>query len=247
MEGAGVGDIGVHAFFKAQLGGATQVVALPVPGPIGAFAPIFFDIGAVDHQLVGGAFVKPGKIPAQHEEVRAHGQGQGHVVVVDNAAIGANGHVDTGLLKVFIPGGSHFDEGGGLSPANALGLPGDADGTAADADFHKVCPRLGQEQEALPVHHIAGAHLHGVAVLAADPVDGLLLPAGKAFGGVDAQNVGSGLYQGGHPLGVVPGVDAGANQVPFVTVQKFQRVVLMRGIVLPEDEVQKVALLVYNG
>ena len=27
VEGAGVGDIGVHAFFKAQLGGATQVVA----------------------------------------------------------------------------------------------------------------------------------------------------------------------------------------------------------------------------
>ena len=36
VEGAGVGDVGVHALFKAQLGGAAQVVALPVPGPVGA-------------------------------------------------------------------------------------------------------------------------------------------------------------------------------------------------------------------
>mgnify|MGYP002508583043 CR=1 FL=1 len=42
-----------------------------------------------------------------------------------------------------------------LKEANDM-LPGDADGAAADADLDKVRPGLGQEEEALPVHHVAG-------------------------------------------------------------------------------------------
>ena len=117
VEGGGIRDIGVYAFLEAQLGGTTQVIALPVPGPVGAFTPVFLHVGAVDHKLVGGALVKPGKIPAQHEEVRTHGQRQGHVVVMDNAAVRADGHVDAGLLKVFIPSSGDFNEGGSLSPS----------------------------------------------------------------------------------------------------------------------------------
>ena len=169
------------------------------------------------------------------------------MVVMDNAAVRADGHVDAGLLKVFIPSSGDFNEGGSLSPSDALGLPGDADGAAADAHLDKVSSGFGQEQEALPVHHITGADFHGVAILAANPVDGFLLPAGKALGGVNAQYVGPGLHQGGYPLGIVPGVDASAYQIPLVAVQELQGVVLVGGVVLPEDEVQEVAIGVHNG
>ena len=37
MERTCVGNIGVNAFFKGQLACAAQVIALPVPGTVGAF------------------------------------------------------------------------------------------------------------------------------------------------------------------------------------------------------------------
>ena len=120
---AGVGDVGVNAFLKAELGRAAQVVALPVPGAVGAFAPVFLHVRAVDHDLVRGAFVEAGEVPTQHQEVRAHGQRQGHVVIVDNAAVGADRHVNTGVLIILVPGRGNLDQRGGLTPADALGLP----------------------------------------------------------------------------------------------------------------------------
>ena len=62
--------------------------------------------------------------------------------------------------------------------ADALGLAGDADGAAADADLHEVSARLCEEAEALGIHDITCAHLHGVAVVLADPADGAALPLG---------------------------------------------------------------------
>ena len=52
MQGAGVGDIGVHALLIALLGGAAQIVALPVAGTVGAFAPVLLHVGAI-HQHLG--------------------------------------------------------------------------------------------------------------------------------------------------------------------------------------------------
>ena len=126
----GVGDVGVHSLLKAELGRAAQVVTLPVPGPGAALAPILLHVAAADEDLAGGALVKPGEVPAQHAEVRSHGQGQGDVVVLDNAAVGADGDVDAGLGKILVPCGRHVDDRRGLPPADALGLPGDADGAA---------------------------------------------------------------------------------------------------------------------
>ena len=92
------------------------------------------------------------------------------MVVLDDAAVGADGHVHAGLFKVLVPLGGHVDDSGGLAAADALGLPGDADGAAADANLHEVRAGLRQEAEALAVHHVAGAYLHGVAVALPDPL-----------------------------------------------------------------------------
>ncbi|CAN4047342.1 Holin, partial [Dysosmobacter welbionis] len=109
-------------------GRSAQVVPLPVPGPGAALAPVLLHIAAADQHLAGGGLVEPGEIPPQHTEVRAHGQGQGDVVVLDNAAVGTDGHVDAGLGKIPVPLCRHIDDRRGLAPADAFGLPGDADG-----------------------------------------------------------------------------------------------------------------------
>ena len=41
--------------------------------------------------LFVGALVEAGEVAAQHDEVGTHGQCQGDVVVVDDAAVGADG------------------------------------------------------------------------------------------------------------------------------------------------------------
>ena len=86
--------------------------------------------------------------------------------------------------------------------------------------FTKSAPALGQEAEAVAIHHVAGADLDGVAVLFTDEVDGVLLPDGVALGGVDAEDVRAGLDQRGHALCVVAGVDARAHQIALVGVLK---------------------------
>ena len=158
------------------------------------------------------------------------------MVVLHDAAVGADGDIDAGLLKVLVPLRSHVDDRSGLTAADALGLPGDADGAAADTDLHEVGAAVGQEAEALAVHHVAGAHLHGVAIAAANPVQGALLPLGIALGGIDHQHIHAGLYQSGHPLLIVPGVDAGAHHIALLGVQQLQGVALVGVIVLAEHE-----------
>ena len=169
------------------------------------------------------------------------------MVIVDDAAVGADGDVNAGLLEVLVPRLGHLDDRGGLPPADALLLPRDADGAAADADFYKVRPGPGQEEEAVPVHHVAGPHLHGVAVLLADPLDGAALPLRKALGGIDAQHVHPGLQEGGDPLLVVPRVDARPHDVPLLGVQQLALVLLVAVVVLAEDEVPQAALPVDEG
>ena len=246
-QGTGVGDVGVHAFLKAELGRAAQIVALPVPGAVGAFAPVFLHVRTVDHDLVRGAFVEAGEVTAQHQEVRAHGQRQRHVVIVDNAAVGADGHVDARLLEILVTGCGDLDQCRCLTTANALGFTGNADGAAADADLHKVRPGFRQKTESVLIHHVAGADLHGVAVGVPHPFDGLFLPAGVALGGVDHQHVRTGLQQGGNAGGVVTGVDARAYQIALLVVQQLQGIVLVGGVVLPEHEIQQVVILVHDG
>ena len=169
------------------------------------------------------------------------------MVVVDNAAVGADGDVDARLPEVLVPGGRHLDQGRGLATPDALGLPGDADGAAADAHLHKVRAGPGQEEEPVPVHHVARAHLHAVAVALPDEGQGALLPAGVPLGGVDAQHVGSGLHQGGDPLGIVLGVDARAHHVALLAVEQLAGVLLVLLVVLAEDEVQQATVGADDG
>ena len=110
VEGTGVGDIGINALFKAQLAGTAQIVALPIAGTVGALAPVFLHVGTIDQNLVGGGLVEAGKIAAQHQEVSTHRQSQGHVVVMDNTAVGTDGHIDTGFLEILITLGADLDQ-----------------------------------------------------------------------------------------------------------------------------------------
>src|SRR5699024_3159903 len=139
-----------------------------------------------------------------------------------------------------------FDDGGRLAAADALGLAGDADGAAADADLDKVCPGLGQEEEAVAVHHVARAHLDLVAVVLADPAQGAALPLREALGRVDAQHVHAGIHQGGHPLGVVAGIDARAHHIALAGVQQLVGILLVGVVVLAEHEVLQAAFLIHQ-
>ena len=169
------------------------------------------------------------------------------MVVVDDAAIGAYGHVDAGLLVIAVALGAHVDQRAGLAAADALLLAGDADGAAADADLDEIRAALGQEAEALSVDHVAGADLDALAVVFADPCDGAFLPLGVALGGVNAQHVGPGLEKGGDALGIVAGVDAGADHVFLVGVEQLQRVLLVHVVVLAEHHVHETAFGVHDG
>ena len=169
------------------------------------------------------------------------------MIIVHNAAVGADGHVDAGFLEVFVPGLGHFDDCRSLAPADAFLFPGDADGTAADPDLHEVSAAFCQEPEAFSVHHVAGPYLDGITVFVPDPFQGPFLPFTVAFGGVDAQYVRTGFHQGRYPLFVVTGVDAGAYHVAFLVVQQFQGILFMGGVVFPEHHVHQVALFVDNG
>ena len=166
------------------------------------------------------------------------------MIIVHDAAVGAYGHVDAGLVVVAVSVGTHVNQGAGLTASDAFLFTRDADGTAADADFNEVGSAVGQETEALAVHHVPSADLHGVAVVLADPRNGALLPLGIALGRVDAEHIGPRGEQGGHPLLVIPGIDAGADDVFLVGVQQFQRVFLVHVVILAEHHVHQAALAV---
>ena len=168
------------------------------------------------------------------------------MIIVDDAAVGADGHIDAGLLVVLVTSLGNLDDSGSLTTADALGLAGDADGAAADADLHEVCASLSEEAEALGVHHVAGTHLDGVAVVLADPADGAALPLGVALRGVDAQHIHTGIHQCGHALSVIAGVDAGAHHIALVLIQQFIGVLLVGVVVLAEHHILQVALGIHQ-
>ena len=247
MQGAGIHHVRVHALLEAQLAGAAQVIALPVARAVGALAPILLHVNAVDHHLVGGAFIKASEIAAHHQEIRPHRKRQRHVIVMHDAAVGADGDVDPCLPEILVPGLRHLDQRGRLPAANALGLARDADRAAADAHLDEIRPRLRQEEEAVPVDHVARADLHGIAVLLADPGQRLFLPDGIALGGIDAQHVGASGQQRGNTLLIIPGVDPGAYQIALLAVQQLQGIFLMGSVILAEHEVHQPPLIVHNG
>ena len=163
------------------------------------------------------------------------------MVILHDAAVGADGDVNAGLLVVLVAGLGDLNDRRSLTASDALSLAGDADGAAADADLDEVCAGLGQEQEALAVNDVACADLHLVAVVLADPGDGAGLPLAEALGGVDAEHIHTGLYQRGHALGEVAGVDARADNVALVLVEQLVDVLLVGVIVLAENHILQMA------
>ena len=215
LERACVWNIGVNALFEGQFLVTAQVVSLPVSCAGRTFAPVFLHIVTVDVDLVGWAFVKACKVTTQHDEVGAHCQSQGHVVVLYDTAVRADWNIDAGLFEVFVTGFGYLNYCGCLSTTDTLLLTGDEDGAAADADLNKVCACFCQEEEAFAVYYVTCADLNGVAVFCTNEVDGAFLPLGEALGGVDAQYVCTGFYQSRYTLFIVAGVDTGADYIAF--------------------------------
>ena len=169
------------------------------------------------------------------------------MVVVDNAAVRAHGNVDTGLLVVLVTGTADVDQRGGLTTADALGLAGNADGATADTDLDEVGTAVGQKAEALGVDDITGTDLDVLAVVGADPLDGALLPLAEALGRVDAQDIGAGLDEQRHALGIVAGVDTGADHVALVVIEQLVGIGLVAVVVLAEDDAHKMIVVVDDG
>ena len=169
------------------------------------------------------------------------------MIVVNYAAVGADGHINTGFFIVFVSCGSDLDKSGSLSPADALGLSGDADGAAADADLYEVRACLCEEEEAVSVDHVACADLYGVAVFLTDKCEGLLLPYGVALGGIYAEHVCACINESGNASLIVESVDTCADNVALVGVKQLLGILLMLRIILPEYKIEQLAVLVDDG
>ena len=57
----------------------------------------------------------------------------------------------------------------------------------------------------------------------------------------------TGSKQSGNTLGIVTGIDTGADQVTLLVIQQFQGILLVGGVVLAEDEVHQMILIVNDG
>ena len=80
-----------------------------------------------------------------------------------------------------------------------------------------------------------------------DPRQSKLLPVGMPLGGVDAENICACLQQCRNAGCIIAGVDSGAYDIPFVSVQEFVRVLLMSLIVFAENEVTESATVINDG
>ena len=87
------------------------------------------------------------------------------MVIVYDAAVGADRDVYASLFEVFVTGFADFDKGCRLAAANAFRFTGDADGTAADTDFDEISATFGEEVEAVPVYDVAGTDFDRIAIL----------------------------------------------------------------------------------
>ena len=149
------------------------------------------------------------------------------MIVMNDTAVGADGHINAGLTEIFVTGCADLDQSGCLTAADALGLTGDADRTAADTDLDKVSTAISKEAETSRINYVTCTDLYSITIILPYPLDGICLPAGITLGRVDNQNVRTGFQQSGNTGGIVPGVDTGTYQITLLVVQQFQRIFLM--------------------
>ena len=108
--------------------------------------------------------------------------------------------------------------------------------------FDKISTCICQVIETFSVYNISCTYLHAVAVLFSYEIKGQLLPFCKAFGGVDAKHICTGLYESRDTFCIVSGVDTGAYDITLVFIQQFVRISLMGIVVLTEYEMMSVSV-----
>ena len=168
------------------------------------------------------------------------------MIVIDDAAIGADRNIDTGLAEPFISRLRYGLNSGCLSAADALGFTGDADGAAADTDLDEVCTGLRQIVEAVFIDDVAGTDLDRVAVLGTDPVNRFLLPDRIAVRRVDDQNIDTSLDQSRYTFLIVTRIDAGTDDIALLIVEDLVRIFLVRIIVFAEHEIEQMIVFIHN-
>ena len=159
------------------------------------------------------------------------------MIVVNNAAVRADRDVDSGAAVIFVARPADVDQRRRLPAANAFRFSGDADRAAADSHLDKVGARLRQEKEALPIDDVARADLDLGPIFLMDIVESNLLPLGIAFRGIDAERVNPRVQERRNPLGVVAGIDPGADAITFVGINELIPVLLVLGVVLAKNHV----------
>ena len=168
-------------------------------------------------------------------------------MIIDNAAVRADRHIHARPFIVFIPCLADFNQRCRLSAANPLRFPGNADGSAADADLYEIGTRLRKEQKAFTIHHIACADLHTIAVLFANPLNGHPLPFGKPFRRINTEHICPCIDKKRHTLLIVAGIDTGAHDKTLFRIQHFIRIFTMRVIIFAENKTVKAAIFIKNG
>ena len=168
------------------------------------------------------------------------------MVVINDAAVGTNGNINSRFLEIFVTSRSNLDNRCGLSPSDALLLTGDTDGTAADAYFYKVGAHLCKIAEALAVNNISCADFHAVAVFFANPTDCVRLPLTVALRAVDTKHVNSRFNQRRDSFLVVPGIYPCPHNISLMLIQKLVWIVLVGVVVLAKDKVSEPLIFVDN-
>ena len=164
------------------------------------------------------------------------------MVIIDDTAVRANRHVDSGFSEISIAGPGNLEHSRGLATADAFLFTGDADRTAADTDFDKIGTRLDQVAKAFFVDDIAGAYFD-LRIVLLDPLQGLSLVFGESVRRVDDQDIGACLDQGWNAFGIVAGIDAGADHQAFLAIEQFIRVFLVVVVVLAENHADHAPIL----
>ena len=167
------------------------------------------------------------------------------MIIVYYTAVRADRNVNSGFAEILISCCGNLNKRRRLPSADALLFAGYTDRTAADTDLDKVGSRFGKEAEPVAVNNVARSDLHAVAVVSADEIKRLLLPAGVTLGSVNAQHVNPRIYKRRNALGIVACVDSGSDHKAFLTVKQLLRIFLMLGIVLAEHKIAKPVLAVH--
>ena len=246
VEATCIRHVGVYSFLKGHGLCSAQVIALPVAGTVRAFSPVFLYIASIYNELVGGAFIKAGKVATQHYKVCTHGQGQGNVVVVHNTTVRTNRNVNTCFLVILISSLGHFNSCSCLSTANSLLLTSNTDGATANSHLHKVSSIFCQEHKALSVNNVSSTNLYVRTKCIVNVVQSPLLPLRKSFRGIDTQNINPSFQQCRHTLHVISCINSRTHHVAVVFIQQFQWMLLVGSIVLSEYHRNQVSVLGNN-